>query len=185
MRAAQSRRSIALGGLAVTSMIASLTAPIVLVQWFVGLAVGCVVFCRKVGRDAWKGTAIVIVVFLIIVGISRILPLYDTRKSPVAILSRIAASTGPHDRNPLIAFADVAGPTASFYSHRPHVWVGDLKGLREVTDKRSIHGIILRTAYLPSVSKSYDVEVMASEGLLVYAKLLETGRQPQPSKKSR
>ena len=176
---------IALGGLAVTSLVTSLTAPIVLVQWFLGLTVGCVVFCRKVGRDAWKWSAIAIVVFFMTVGIRRILPLYDTGKDPIAILSRIAGSTGPHDRDPLIVFAEVAGPTASFYSHRPHVWVRDRKGLREVTDKRSIHRIILGAEYLPSLSKSYDVEVVESKGRFVYAKFLEKGPQSQPFAKSR
>ena len=106
-QAVRSRRSIAFGGLVVTSLITSLMASMAIVQLFVGLAVGLIAFCWKVRKDAWKPAAIVMTAFLVSVGMSKILPLYEQEQSPIARLAKTAASTGPHDQEPLIVFSNI------------------------------------------------------------------------------
>lgn len=118
--------------------------------------------------------------FLVSVGMSKILPLYEQEQSPIARLAKTAASTGPHDQEPLIVFANIPGPTATFYSHRPLVWVKDLKHLREVTVERPIERIMLTSKHLSSLSRFYDVEVIESNGSLVYANFWRKAQSPTP-----
>ncbi len=177
-QAVQSRQSIAFGGLVVTALITASMAPTAVVLLFAGLTLGAVAFCWKMKKDAWMPAAISMTAFLVSAGISTILPLYNQEQSPIARLAQADASTGSRDREPLIVFSDIPGPTASFYSHRPLVWAADIKELREAAAECPVERIMLRRKELPSLSQFLDVEVVESDGSVVYAKLKGRYRNP-------
>lgn len=105
---------------------------------------------------------------------------------PVAKLARLAQSTNPDDKDPLVLFSEAAEPFYAqvplFYSDRPieqtyasfkpasedaqrYVNYEDLAD----TTRNSTKRIILRKADIARLSVNYDIQVLGEDGPLVYA----------------
>jgi hypothetical protein len=107
--------------------------------------------------------------FLLIVAVGHILPLYHGGQEPVAKLARMAESSSPDDREPLIVFSGLYAPTPLFYSNRPIQKGRTEEDLVKFTKDRQPKRIILDKKDLVSLSSAYEIQLRAEAGPLIYA----------------
>jgi len=175
IRAFRSFESLAFSGLAVGTFVVALIAPLKIVLPFVCVGALAILFSVAIRRPAYRGVAFVMGAFFLAVSLLYIQPLYDTGESPVAKLARIAGSTSPDDREPLIVFsksappADYSDPAALFYSNRPILLARTLEDVMGFTKARQIKRIILEKEDIESLVKDYEVDVLAESDPDVYA----------------
>ena len=163
-------KSVAFAGLALGAFVVTLLAPrsVVLLSASTGLFV-LVVSLLIAKKHSYRTLAGVMCAFLVIVAMHNILPLYRMVDAPVAKLARIAASSGPDDREPLIVFSGLYQPTALFYSNRPILEAHTFEDLTKLTKEHQARRIIMAKNDIGSVSKTYDIHVMAEAEPLIYA----------------
>lgn len=163
-------KSVAFAGLALGAFVVTLIAPrsVVLLSASTGLFV-LVVSLLIAKKHSYRTLAVVMCAFLVVVAVHNILPLYRMEEAPVAKLARIAASSSPDDREPLVVFSGLYQPTALFYSNRPIQEAQTLEDLAEFTKHHQARRIIIAKNDIRSLSKTYDIHVMAEAAPLVYA----------------
>ena len=108
-RAVRPGHSMVFAALAVASLLTAFAAPAVILLSFVGLAAITVAYCWRMGKDVFRPAAVLMVLFLVLVGTVNIAPLYEQKESPIARLAQGDASSGEDDRDPIVVFADIEG----------------------------------------------------------------------------
>lgn len=163
-------KSVAFAALVVGTFIVTLVAPrnIALLSVSAGLVfvVVCFLGIRKLSYRPLSG---LMCGFLVVVAAYNILPLYRMEEVPVARLARIAASSTPADREPLIVFLGLHRPRALFYSNRPIYEARTREHLAEVTKDPRVRRIIMAKEHILPLSKSFDIHILAEADPLVYA----------------
>jgi 4-amino-4-deoxy-L-arabinose transferase-like glycosyltransferase len=131
---------------------------------------------RFLGQLSYRSTVVSIFVFLLVFGVSTILPLYLLSKSPVAQLSQLADRHVRMDREPLILYSGIDEPTARFYSNRPIIQAEQQSDLSSLLSQQQTRQIILDKKDLWLLSYSYDIHKLAESDPLVYATIKQSAR---------
>lgn len=174
----RSYKTVAFSGLAMATFVVALIAPvyITLIFGFVGLFV--IFFSLATKRPAYQSIVMVACAFFIVVGLTKLFPLYSIeyrREVPVAMIARMAASTSPDDREPLIIFSGrseltkITPPTPLFYSDRPIQEADNLEDLAGFTNDHQTKKILLAKENLELLSMAYEVHVLAEAKPFLYA----------------
>lgn len=111
----------------------------------------------------------VLSLFLMVMGAKNIWPLYIRGEDPAAKMARIAASTGPQDREPLIVYSGLFVPMPLYYSNRPIEEAQTPEDIAGFVQGPQIKRILLNREDLPALSSDYDLKPLAEDGSWVYA----------------
>ena len=177
IQACRSDESLAFSALVVATLIVALTAPLKIVLLFGLVGVFAILFSIAIRRPAYQWIAFVMCAFFVAVGLDYLRPIFHPTDSPVAKLARIAGSTSPGDREPLIVFSesarhsDYSSPAALFYSNRPILLARSLEDVTGFTTNHQVKRIILNKKDVEPLAKDYEVTVLAESEPDVYATL--------------
>jgi hypothetical protein len=170
-------RSIAFSGVIIACCFAALFASPALAFGFGSLAFLSVVWALKSNYSdrSLRAIAAVLSLFLL-AGALELLPSnYRGGMAPVAILGRIAATSSPLDREPLLVFerpyGGTPGPTLMYYSERPVEWAKTRDDLPRFFENGKSKGAIIARDAVNGLSKDYQVEVLAESGPLLYVRM--------------
>ncbi|MBA3438693.1 MAG: glycosyltransferase family 39 protein [Pyrinomonadaceae bacterium] len=175
VHAIKSSKSIEFSGLVVAACAVALIAPVKIVLAFGCLGLLVVILCLATKKLAYQPAAVVMCAFLVVVGLNTLRPIYRRGEEPVARLARIAGSTNPGDREPLIVFlkseppASYSHPAALFYSNRPILLARNMEDVASFTKDHQIKRIITDKEDLESLSMNYEVHVEAESKPDIYA----------------
>jgi 4-amino-4-deoxy-L-arabinose transferase-like glycosyltransferase len=164
-----SHKTAAFGGLLVATLAAATVAPkdVVLLCGGIGIAVFCLFLAIRM--PVYRPLVIVMSVFLIVAAAVGIQPIYRPGEAPVARLAKIAGSTHPNDREPLVVFSGLYRPTPLFYSDRPIQVAYTLEDLAGFTQDHQTKEIILAKKDVGPLSVEYETYVLAEVEPYVYA----------------
>ena len=174
-QAFRTSESLAFSALVVGTLVVALIAPLKIVLLCGSVGVFAIVFSTAIRRHAYQWTAFVMCAFFLAVSLHYLRPVFRTTVSPVAKLARIAGSTSPGDREPLIVFSrstrpsDYSDPAALFYSNRPILLARTLEDVNGFTKDHQVKRIILKKNDIEPLAKDYEVNVLAESEPDVYA----------------
>ncbi|MDQ3257975.1 MAG: glycosyltransferase family 39 protein [Acidobacteriota bacterium] len=174
-QAFRSYESLAFSALIIGTFVVALIAPLKIVLLFGLVGVFAILFSIAIRRPAYQWAACVMCAFFLAVSLHHLQPVFRTTESSVAKLARIAGSTSPDDREPLIVFSkstrpsDYSSPAALFYSNRPILLARTLEEVTGFTKAHQVKRIILRKEDIEPLAKDYEVNVLAESEPEVYA----------------
>ncbi len=174
INAFRSYKTVAFIGLALATCVVALIAPVYIVLVF-SLIAGILVILLLLNpyMPAYSLVVFVLCAFYLAVGANTLQPLYIEGQSPVAKLARIAGSNKQFNQKPLISHQSreplPIEPTVMFYSNRPIEFAQTSNELVAFTNNYQIKDIILLKEDMESLSKEYEINILAEATPYVYA----------------
>jgi 4-amino-4-deoxy-L-arabinose transferase-like glycosyltransferase len=108
----------------------------------------------------------------VIAGLREIKGNFNGYEDPVATLSQVA-EVPVNSQNPPLLVAKLSErlyiPTPLFYSNRPIGWIRSVADLARATQTDRRQDILLATADVEQLKTTYDIDVYANKGDLIYA----------------
>ena len=145
----------------------------------------------RFGVQGWRGQlhrGIIAILFLTLVsvGLQRIRLLQRPLSLSEAVLGRVARSSGPADRDLIIAYREVPTPTLLYYSDRPVREMWSAAGLPGLLAEGCRRRIVFLREDLSALAADYDVRVLARHRTYAYgtiaARSSETAAMPCPTR---
>jgi hypothetical protein len=173
MNAFRSYKTVAFIGLVLATFVVALIAPVYIILVFSLIGILIILSSLKVSMPVYKLIIIVLCALYIAVGANTFRPLYIGGQSPVAKLARIAGSTKQFNQKPLISHQSREPlpnePSVLFYSNRPIEFAHSSNELVVFTNDYQIKDIILLKEDMESLSKEYEINILAEVTPYVYA----------------